>query len=116
VAADVNDHALAFLLDPEHGFVKLHAAITSDAAEDVTREALGVHAHQDILLAGGIALHERHVRSAVVRLVTHRAERALGRGYARFRHPAHEFLHAAPVGNEVGDRDDREAVLFGKSQ
>ena len=56
---------------------ELLAAVAAQRAEHVAGEALGVHAHQHVLLAGDVALDERHVMRAVDdRLVADRLELA----------------------------------------
>ena len=83
---------------------------------DVTGEALRVHAHQHVLLARHIALDEGHVMAAVqYGLVADGVEVAVP---GRQRHGSgatHEALVPPPVLDEVGDGDDPEAMTTRES-
>src|SRR5688572_13224540 len=62
---EVDDDAATLPLDHRHRRVELPAAIAAHRVEDVTREALRVHAHEDPLPSRHIALDERDVLVAV---------------------------------------------------
>ena len=51
--------------------VELQAAVAAHRAEHVAGEALGVHAHEHVLLARDLAAHERHVLGAVEQRLEH---------------------------------------------
>ena len=51
----------ARLGDQLHRAVELEAAVAALGTEDVAGEALGVHAHQDVLLPVHVAVDQRHV-------------------------------------------------------
>ena len=86
VSPYVDDDAFALFVDLLHRFGQLRPAVAADAAQHVTGEALGVHAHEDVLLARWVALDERDVRAAVVGLVGDRPERAERRRDASLGH------------------------------
>ena len=65
VAAQVHDDARALVGDLLQREVELQAAVAAHRAEHVAGEALGVHAHEHVLLARDLAAHERHVLVAV---------------------------------------------------
>ena len=92
--------------------VELHAAVAAHRTEHVAGEALGVHAHEHVRLARDLAAHEREVLDAVEQRLEHvRGEVAVLRRDARLRHAPHELLAVAAVADEIGDRDEHEAVL-----
>ncbi len=67
-------------------------------------------------MAGDVAPHEREVLDAVEqRLEDVRGELAVLRRDARLRHATHELLAVPAVTDEVGDRDQHEAVLLGEA-
>ena len=59
--AHVEDDAAALLLDPRERALQLLAAVAQVRVEDVAREALGVHADEDVLRLLDVTLHERDV-------------------------------------------------------
>ena len=115
VAAQVHDDAGALLGDELHRGVELQAAVAAHRPEHVAGEALGVHAHEHVLLARDLAAHERHVLGAVEQRLEHVAgEVAVAGRDARLGDPAHQLLAVAAVADEVGDRDELQAVLRGE--
>ena len=113
VAAQVHDDALALLRDLLERAVELHAAVAPQRPEHVAGEALAVHAHEHVLLPGDLAPHEREVLGVVEqRLEDVRGEVAVLRRDTRLRHPPHELLVVAAEPDEIGDRDEHEAVLL----
>ena len=58
---EVEQHALALLLDHRQRGLELLAAVAAQRVEDVAGEALGVDAHEDVLRAGDLALDHRDV-------------------------------------------------------
>ena len=71
-----------------------------------------MHAHEHVLVPGDLAADEREVLHAVEQRLEHvRGEVAVLRGDPRLRHAPHELLAMAPVADEVGDREQHEAVL-----
>ena len=86
--------------------VELHAAVAAHRAEDVAGEALAVHAHQHVVLAGDGAPHQGHVLLAVEqRLVDVAGEVAPAGRDAGLGDPADQLLGLAAVPDQVGDRD-----------
>ena len=75
--------------------------------EDAAGEALGVDAHENVLLAGDVALDERHVVLAGQRLAEgDRRERAAPQAVGRLTDVIRSTSFvAAPVLDQVGDRD-----------
>ena len=72
VAAQVHDDAAALARrSAPCARVELHAAVAAHRAEHVAGEALGVHAHEHVLLARDLAAHERHVLDAVEQRLEH---------------------------------------------
>jgi hypothetical protein len=67
VAAEIDDDAAAGLVDRGQRVVDLGAAVTAARAEDVTREALAVHAGEQRLRAGHVPAHKREVVDPVQR-------------------------------------------------
>ena len=117
VAAQVHDdaRALASAMSSMRG-VELQAAVAAHRPEHVAGEALGVHAHEHVVLARDLAPHEGDVLGAVEQRLEHVAGEVavLGRD-ARLGDPAHQLLAVAPVADEVGDRDQLQAVLRGEA-
>ena len=92
--------------------MQLLAAVAAQRAEDVARDALRVHAHEHVLLAGQIAVHEREVLLAADELaVADRRELAPRRRQAHRGLALDEALGAAAVLDQVGDGAQLEAVL-----
>ena len=115
VAAEVHDDAPALGGDPLERAVELHAAVAAHRAEHVAGEALGVHADEHVVGAGDLAAHEREVLDAVEQALEHvGGEVAVARRDARLRDPADQLLAVTPVADQVGDRDELEAVLGGE--
>ena len=115
VAAEVDDHAAARLGHDLHRRVELHAAVAAQRAEHVTGEALAVHAHEHVVLAGHGAPDHGDVLLAVEeRLVGVAGEVAPLGGDAGLGDAADELLVLAAVADEVGDRDHQQAVLVGE--
>ena len=67
---EVEQHAAALLLDLAQGVLELLAAVAALRVEHVARQALGVHAHEHVLVACNVALYHRDV----VLVVDERAE------------------------------------------
>ena len=111
VAAQVHDDAVALLGDAlPSPRSSCGAAVAAHRAEHVAGEALGVHAHEHVLVAGDLAAHEREVLHAVEQRLEHvRGEVAVLRRDPRLRHPPHELLAVAAVADEVGDREQHAA-------
>src|SRR5690606_26297055 len=109
----VDDGALALLLDPAHRGVELLAAVAAERVEDVARQTFGVHSDEHVLLPRDVALDERDVL-AVVDLVLEGddPERAGRRGQHRLRDPADEPLVPEPVRHDLRDRDETQPVLL----
>ena len=108
----VEEDAAALLLDPAERQLELLAAVAAERVEDVAGEALGVDAHEHVLLAGDLALHERDVVLAGQRLAEGdgrelRRRRSAGRTDVI---ALDELLVAAPVLDQVGDRDHLQPV------
>ena len=110
---EVEDHATALLLDPQHGRLELLAAVAAAGVEDVTGEALGVHAHEHVLGAVHLALHQRDVCLVRDRLAVRDGLELAVLGRQPHRHDAlDELLGAATVLDQVGDGDHAQAVLL----
>ena len=112
----VEQHAAALGVDHLHGGLELLAAVAALGAEGVARQALAVHAHQHVPVGVDLALHQGHVVDVVdAVLVDDGAEVArVGRGHGRLGRPPHELLVAQAVLDQVGDRDDLDAVDAGE--
>ena len=67
---EVEQHAAALVLDARERVLELLAAVAAQRVEHVAGEALGVHAHEHVVLAVDLALDHRHV----VLVVHQRAE------------------------------------------
>ena len=65
----VEDNALALCLDTAHCRCELIAAVTAHRAERIPRQALRVHAHENILLAAHIPLDDGEVTAFVERVL-----------------------------------------------
>src|SRR5690606_30133946 len=115
VAAQVDDDAPALGLDAGQGGVQLGSAVAALGAEDVSGEAFGVDADEDVLPVADVAVDQGDVLDAVDGgAVAVRGEGAVRGGQADLGLPAHGGLTAAAVGDEVLDGDDRQAVLAGE--
>ena len=109
---EVEQHAAPLLVDAQHRVLELLAAVAAQRVEDVAGEALGVHAHEHVLLARDLAPDHRHVVLVVhERAVADHVEVAELRGQLGLDHALDELVVAAPVGDQVGDRDHLQAVL-----
>jgi hypothetical protein len=79
--------------------------------EDVAGQALRVDPDEDVLLAGDVALDQRHVVLAVdQRAVADRRELAEPGRQAGLDHALDELVVLAPVRDQVGDRDHLQPV------
>ena len=97
-----------------HGAVQLGAAVAALGAEHVAGEALRVHAHQHVRLAGHVAVDQRDVlRPVHVVLVADDAELAEVGREPRLGHAVHQPLGLQPVGDELRHRDEGQPVLPG---
>ena len=109
---EVEQHAAALLLDPRERVLELLAAVAAERVEDVARQALGVHAHEHVLLARDLSLHHRHVMLVVdQRAEADHVEVAELRGQPGLDDALDQLVVAAPVGDQVGDRDHLQPVL-----
>ena len=115
VAAEVHDDAASLGRDLGQRAVELEPAVAAHRAEDVPGEALAVHPDEHVVLARDVAADEGHVLDAVEQaLEDHRGELAVPGGDAGLADPADQLLAVPPVADEVGDRDEVEAVRFGE--
>ncbi len=115
VAAQVDDDAAALGDDPLERLVELRPAVAAVAAEHVAGQALGVHPGEHRLGAGDVAVHEGDVLGAVDGdPVAVRREVAVPGRQPGLGDPLDEALVAAPVADQVLDRDHRQAVLVGE--
>ena len=109
---EVEQHALALGLDHRQRRLQLLAAVAAQRVEDVAGQALGVHADQHVLLARDLALDHRDVVLVVDQRAVADDREVAEAGRHRGRHDAlDELVVAAPVGDQIGDRDHLEAVL-----
>ena len=93
--------------------LQLLAAIAAQRVEDVARQALRVHADEHVVLAGDVALDHRDVVLVVDAASGSRRPEVAEAGRQRGRHDAlDELVVAAPVGDQVGDRDHLQPVLW----
>ena len=107
----VEQHAAALALDLRERMLELLAAVAAERVEDVARQALRVDADEHVLGALDVALHERDVRLAGERLaVGDGREVAVHGRHAHRRRALDELLRSAPVLDQVGDRDEGDAV------
>ena len=109
---EVEQHALALALDHRQRRLELLAAVAAQRVEDVAGQALGVHADEHVVLARDVALDQRDV----VLVVDQRAVADRGEVAEVGRQPGvddalDELVVAAPVGDQVGDRDHLQPVL-----
>ena len=108
----VEQHAPAFLLDAFQAACQLLAAVAAHGIEHVAGQALRVHAHEHVLLAGDVALDQGQML-----LVVEQALVAVGdeipqlRGHLHDGHRPHQLLVAPPVADEVGHGDHLQAVV-----
>ncbi len=93
VAADVDHDPLPLLGDLAHGVVQLGAAVAAQRPEDVTGQALAVHAHHDVGLVLGVAVDQGEVVVGVhLRAVADGAERPHGGGDVGLGHAVDQLL------------------------
>src|SRR5690606_2368046 len=109
----IDDGAAALLVDAAQRGVQLLTAVTAQRVEGVARQTLRVHAHEHILLAIDLPLHDGDVL-ALVELVLERndTELAVRRGQARFRYTVYEALVLEPIRDDLRDRDEAQSVLL----
>ena len=113
--AHVEDAPAALGGDHLHRSVQLLAAVAAGGAEDVAREALGVHADERRRVAGEVAHEEREVLEPVrARAVHPQAEAAVARGHVHLLDALDEGLVLRAEGDEVGDGAEEEPVLRGE--
>ena len=108
---EVEQHAAALLLDHRQRRLELLAAVAAQRVEDVAGQALRVHADEHVLGAVDLALDHRDV----VLVVDERAVADDGELAEAGRQPGRddaldELVVAAPVGDQVGDRDHLQPV------
>ena len=102
----VEEHAALLGADPRERELELLAAVAAQRVEDVAGEALGVDAHEHVLLALDLAADERDVVLAGQRLAERdRRELAVRGRQPHRRHALDELLVPAPVLDQVGDGD-----------
>ena len=110
---EIHDHAAALSRDQLHGAMQLPAAVASPGMEDVTRQALRVHAHQHALATAHVTEHERHMLVRVdVIPVSDDAELAELRREARLGNAVDQAFRAKAMGDDLRDRDERQIVLL----
>ena len=114
----IHHHALSGGLDHAQGGLQLGAAVAAKRAEGVPRETFGMHPHQHRpLRTFRFSLHDRHVLAAIEFVAkTDRPEAAEGARHGGLRLPAHEAFGVEPVADQVGDRDQPQAVQAGVLQ
>ena len=101
--------------DPGQRGLQLRTAVAAHRAEHVTGQALGVHPHQHVLAVADVAADQRDVLGTVVgRPVPERGEHAVLGRHPRLGDPLDLLLGTPPVRDQVGDRDQRQAVLGGE--
>src|SRR5262245_23028787 len=107
----VHEHAAALGLDPGQRLVELKPAVAAAGAEHVSRQTLGVYAHEHRRFTGDRAHHQRQRHAAVDRRVVgdRRELTVVGRQF-RGRNPAHQLFLVNPVLDEVPDRNHLEPV------
>ena len=102
---EVQQDALAALLDDRERRFELLPAVAAQRVEHVAGETLRMHTHEHVALAGDAALDERDVVLVVdERAVADRLELAEGGGEAGRDDALDELVVPAPVGDQVGDR------------
>jgi len=113
--ADVEDHAPALGRDQIHGKLELVAAIAPLRAEDITGQALGMHANENQPAGRDITHGQREVGTGIERICIRRdPELAVPRGQPCRRATAHQGFRLAAVGDQIGDRDNPDAMPGGK--
>ncbi|CAM5344126.1 hypothetical protein SVIOM74S_08567 [Streptomyces violarus] len=115
VSAQVDHDSPALGLDTGQRGVELGAAVAAGGAEDVAGEAFGVDADQDVVAVADVAVHEGDVLDAVDGgAVAVGREGAVGGGQLGPGLAADGGFAATAVGDQILDRDDRQAVLAGE--
>ncbi len=119
MSAQIEHDAAALGRDRCHRRVQLRAAVAPVGAEHVARQAFGVHAHQGVLAvpagSADVAEHQGNVLSPVHRVqVAERPPVAELVRHPGLDHPSYGLLGVAAVLNQLGDGDQREAMLVGE--
>ena len=112
VTAQIHHHATSCLGDQSHRFTKLRSTVALDAAEHVAGQAFAVHPDEHGVVTGDVTDHEREVGLTV----EHALEGVTAELAPLGRQPGvgglyDEFVVAAPVADEIGDRHEDETVL-----
>ena len=111
----VEDNALTLCLDAAHCRCELIAAVTAHRAERIPRQALRVHAHENIFLAAHIPLDNGEVTAFVERvLVGDQFEMPILAREVHLRNPMDKVLRMFAVLDEILDGDDVQPMLFRK--
>ena len=112
---EVEHETFALLLDEFHRLVELCSAVATATAEDVTRDATRMHAHEKRFTGFPIAFEECNVFQTITFLAErNEAEIAIFGGHAHFFAALDEAFLFKAIGDEVFDGDDFESLLSGK--
>src|SRR5450631_4879700 len=112
----IDQSAAAFLGDAAHGSIDGLAASAPGGPENISNQAMGVHAHQHGLIAGVLAIaldvpfdisfNKGDVRVTIdFRLVHNHAEFAVGSGDGGLGHATHVALVGHSVADEFRDSE-----------
>ena len=113
---DEHDDAAALALDCAHRFLDERAGLLAADAEEVGERIDGVHAHEHRSRLGRVALDEREVLDVLDRRLEHVQVEVAGENARRayLRDLPDDALGAQPVGDEVVDGADLEAMARGE--
>ena len=111
----VKNHALLLVGDQFERPFELIAAVAAIRTKDIAGQTRRMHPHQHFVVLGDLAHHHGDVLLAGdIALVGVHPEFAVRRGQARGCQAAHVLLVLHPVVDDVGDRDDLQAMADGE--
>ena len=111
----INDSAAAFLFNHLQSSCQLVAAVTAQAAEGITGQALAVYAHEHVLFTGNITLDNSNMAKAVqIVFIRNNAEIAVFSRQCRLSSTMHHFFVCLAISNKLGNGDENELMLFGE--
>ena len=100
-----------------HGLMELRATIATAGTEDIAGEAFAVNADENIFLSGHFATNEGEMMLAIdFGTIEVKGEIAVIGWEVHDLDPFDQFFAGAAILDEIGDRADFEAILFGEFQ